>query len=34
MCEIHDANERDGVFELLKDAYDTIRLLNADRKFV
>jgi FkbM family methyltransferase len=33
MCEIHDANERDGVFELLKNADYTIGLLDADRHF-
>jgi FkbM family methyltransferase len=33
MCEIHDANERDGVFELLRNAEYTIRLLDADRHF-
>jgi len=33
MCEIHDADERDGVFELLKNADYTIRLLDADRHF-
>jgi FkbM family methyltransferase len=33
MCEIHDANERDGVFELLRSADYTIRLLDADRHF-
>jgi FkbM family methyltransferase len=36
MCEIHDANERDGVFELLKNADYTIRLLDvpdAERHF-
>ena len=33
MCEIHDANERDGVFELLRNAEYRIRLLDADRHF-
>jgi FkbM family methyltransferase len=33
MCEIHDANERDGVFELLKDDNYTILSLDDDRRF-
>jgi len=33
MCEIHDANERDGVFELLKNADYTIRILDSDRHY-
>jgi FkbM family methyltransferase len=33
MCEIHDANERDGVFQLLKNAGYTVRLLDTDRHF-
>jgi FkbM family methyltransferase len=33
MCEIHDAHERDGVFELLKNAEYAIRLLDTDRRF-
>jgi len=33
MCEIHDANERDGVFELLKNANYVIRILNSDDNF-
>jgi FkbM family methyltransferase len=33
MCEIHDSNERDGVFELLKNADYTIRSLDDVRRF-
>jgi FkbM family methyltransferase len=33
MCEIHDANEREGVFKLLENAGYTIQLLDADRDF-